>query len=54
MVYYRQMIDLKLRKGEEIGDDDEVVLRFQRAIEAYEKFLEPSLSVEQIANLANI
>ena len=49
VVYYRELIELKLRRGEEVPEDDELVTLLERACDEYEKYLEPFMTVEQIA-----
>ena len=49
MLYYRQLIELRLQRGEEIAKDDDLVTKLSEACDAYQRFLEPHLSIEQIA-----
>ena len=51
IVYYKGLIELKLRRGEEILEDDPLVSKLQSAINAYKSALYPHLTVEQIAEL---
>ena len=51
MVYYRELIEQKLRQGEEVHEDDELVIKMTEACHAYEKLITPNLTVEQLAQL---
>ena len=51
MVYYRELIEQKLRRGEDIPEDDDLVIKMTEACDAYEKLITPNLSIEQLAQL---
>ena len=51
MVYYKDLIDLKLREGEDIHEDHHLVDKLNHAMEQYQRWLEPRLTVEEIAEL---
>ena len=51
VVYYRELIELKLRRGEDVPEDDELFIKLIEACDKYEKWLEPYMTVEQIADL---
>ena len=46
MLYYQHLIEEKLLRGEEVPEDDELCTLLREACEAYEKWIEPYLSVE--------
>eukprot|EP00353_Schmidingerella_taraikaensis_P011298 CAMPEP_0185591250 /NCGR_PEP_ID=MMETSP0434-20130131/63913_1 /TAXON_ID=626734 ORGANISM="Favella taraikaensis, Strain Fe Narragansett Bay" /NCGR_SAMPLE_ID=MMETSP0434 /ASSEMBLY_ACC=CAM_ASM_000379 /LENGTH=64 /DNA_ID=CAMNT_0028216111 /DNA_START=1387 /DNA_END=1581 /DNA_ORIENTATION=+ len=48
MVYYRDLIELKLGRGEEVPEGDRLCVLLESACDAYEKFLEQYMSVEEI------
>ena len=35
MVFYRELIELKLRRGEEVPEDDELVIKMTEACNAF-------------------
>ena len=49
IVYYRDLIELKLRRGETLTDGDELYTLLERACDRYERHLEQFMSVEEIA-----
>ena len=51
MVYYRELIEQKLRRGEEVPEDDELVVKMWEACHAFERYIAPNLTVEQLAEL---
>ena len=51
VVYYRELIELKLRRGEDVPEDDELFIKLTEACDKFEKWLEPHMTVEQIADL---
>ena len=51
MVYYRELIEQKLRRGEDVPEDDDLVIKMTEACDAYEKLITPNLSIEQLAQL---
>ena len=51
MVFYRELIELKLRRGEEVHEDDELVIKMTEACNAFQRLMEPKMTVEQIAEL---
>ena len=46
MVFYRDLIDLKLRQGEQIDEDHELCAKLTEACDAFQRYIEPSLTVE--------
>ena len=51
MVYYRELIEQKLRRGEDVPEDDDLVIKMTEACDVYEKLITPNLSIEQLAQL---
>ena len=51
MVYYRELIEQKLRRGEEVPEDDDLVIKMTEACAAFEKLITPNLTIEQLAQL---
>lgn len=51
MIYYKGLIDLKLRRGEEILEDDPLIIKLKSAMDVYESAILPHLTIEQIAEL---
>ena len=51
MVYYRELIEQKLRRGEDVPEDDDLVIKMTEACDVYEKLITPHLSIEQLAQL---
>ena len=51
MVYWRDLIKLKISQGEDIGDDHPLVDKLREAASNYQKKLEEGLSMEQIVEL---
>ena len=51
MAYYRDLIEQKLRRGEEVPEDDELFIKMTEACDAFEELITPNLTVEQLAQL---
>ena len=51
MAYYKNLIELKVRRGEEVPDEDPLIVKLIEACDAFQRYLMPSLTVQQIAEL---
>ena len=51
MIYYRELIEQKLRRGEEVPEDDDLVVQMTEACSAFERLITPNLTIEQLAQL---
>ena len=49
MIYYNNIVEMKLMRGEEITEEDLKLL--DKATDAYEEEIRPYLSVEEIAEM---
>lgn len=39
IVYYRDLIDQKLRRGEDLNEDDPLMVKLEEACDAYQRYL---------------
>ena len=44
-LYYKGLIELKLKQGIEVTDDDPTILKLEAAVNDYQRYLMPRLSV---------
>ena len=47
MIYYKGLIELKIRRGTEVTEEDELVVKLKEALANYQRFIEPSLTIEE-------
>ena len=51
MVYYKDLIELKLRRGDTVEEGDELFVLLTQACDRYQAHLEQFMTVEEIAKM---